>query len=136
MSSVGSAPRGSGPGDSGPGDSGPGDSADVQQTVARSADAADLHATAPALLLELQTGVGGLAAAATAGTERGRRPFRPDAEWEHRLADVAFGVYLLADQTGVQLDRAVLGLAESVRRGAEARAASVAPDDEWPGRGR
>lgn len=105
---------------------------DVQQTVGRSADAADLHATAPALLLELQTGVGGLAAAASSGTARGRRPFRPDAEWERRLAEVAFGVYLLADQTGVQLDRAVLALAESVRRGAQARAATAPPDDDWP----
>ncbi len=73
--------------------------------MARSADAADLHATAPTLLLELQTLLGALAATATTGTERGRRPFRPPGDWPQRLGELAFGVYLLADQTGVDLDR-------------------------------
>ena len=80
---------------------------DLQETVARSADVADLHATVPTLLLELQTLLGGLTATVTADTERGRRPFRPGPEWGSRLGELAYGVYLLADQTGVDIAQTV-----------------------------
>jgi hypothetical protein len=80
---------------------------DLQERVALTADAADMHATVPALLLELQTLLGGLTATATAATGRGRRPFRPTPDWSNRLGELAYGVYLLADQTGVDLDQSV-----------------------------
>jgi hypothetical protein len=96
--------------------------------VAESADAADLHATAPALLLELQTELGALAATATSATERGRRPFRPPADWNRRLGMLAYGVYLLADQTGADIEAEVLAVAQATK----ATAASRRPDGEWP----
>ena len=102
---------------------------DLQQVVAQSADAADLHAPVPALLLELQTMLGSLTATVTAATERGRRPFRPSADLPARLGDLAYGVYLLADQTGVDLEQAVGGTAHGI----SARAPQPAPADQsWP----
>ncbi len=92
---------------------------DLQPIVAQSADAADLHATAPALLLELQTQLGALAANATAATERGRRPFRPGVGWAARLGEVAYGIYLLADQTGVDIDREVINTAQAIQHRAQ-----------------
>ncbi|WP_375493792.1 hypothetical protein [uncultured Jatrophihabitans sp.] len=103
---------------------------ELQETVARSADAAELHATAPTLLLELQTLLGAMAATATAGTERGRRPFRPTADWSQQLGELAYGVYLLADQTGVELDDVV---STTARRTAERGARAKAADEQgWP----
>ena len=106
---------------------------DLQAAVAHSADAADLFGAAPALLLELQTAVGALAAAASRLTKRGRRPFRPDDAWADALGEVAYRAFLLADQTGVQLERNVYGVADRVFRGSQQRAATaVDPDDAWP----
>jgi len=92
---------------------------DLAQVVAQSADTAGLHATVPALLLELQTQLGTLAATATAATERGRRPFRPPLDWAARLGSLAYGVYLLADQSGVDLAAEVRGVAAATARNAE-----------------
>ena len=104
---------------------------ELQETVARSADIADLHATAPTLLLELQTLLGALTATVTAATERGRRPFRPDPDWSHRLGEFAYGVYLLADQTGVDLSHAVELTAQHLElRGAQQQA--NAEQEGWP----
>lgn len=94
---------------------------DLAAIVARSADAADLHANVPALLLELQTLLGTLTASVTAATERGRRPFRPDATWSSRLGDLAYGVYLLADQTGVDVPSAVTATASHLHAQAASR---------------
>jgi hypothetical protein len=105
-------------------------SVDLHQTVAQSADAADLHAPAPTLLLELQTLLGSLTASVTAETDRGRRPFRPGPDWSARLGSLAYGVYLLADQTGVDLGQAVAATAEGLyRRGQQAQATEAA---DWP----
>lgn len=98
--------------------------------VARSADAADLHATVPALLLELLTELGALAATATAATERGRGPFRPPPDWAGRLGNLAFGVYLLADQTGIDLAAEVRAVAEATQR--TATAAQRGNETGWP----
>jgi hypothetical protein len=92
---------------------------DLAQVVAQSADTADLHASVPALLLELQTQLGALAATATGATERGRRPFRPPGDWASRLGSLAYGVYLLADQSGVDLATEVRGVALATGRNAE-----------------
>lgn len=80
---------------------------DLSQLVAQSADAADLHAPVPTLLLELQTLLGTLSATVAAETNRGRRPFRPGPDWSQRLGELAYGVYLLADQTGVDVAQVV-----------------------------
>ncbi len=102
----------------------------VQDVVARSADTADLHAPVPTLLLELQTLLGALTATVTEGTERGRRPFRPGADWAPRLGELAYGVYLLADQTGIDLRTATELTARNLeQRGRQAKAAS---DNDWP----
>ncbi len=87
--------------------------------VAQSADTADLHATVPALLLELQTQLGALAATASAATERGRRPFRPTPDWASRLGLLAYGIYLLADQSSVDLGAEVRTVALATARDAE-----------------
>ena len=102
---------------------------DLAQLVAQSADAAGLHATAPALLLELQTELGALAATATAATERGRRPFRPSPDWNRRLGMLGYGIYLLADQSGVDLTAEIQAVAEATRRNA---ASQRSTDGEWP----
>lgn len=103
---------------------------DVQARVAQSADAADLHATVPTLLLELQSLLGTLTATVTTETDRGRRPYRPGPNWNHRLGELAYGVYLLADQTGVDVANAVELTAQQLEmRGRQAKAAD---QHGWP----
>lgn len=106
---------------------------DLQETVARSADAAALHATVPALLLELQTLLGALTSTVTAGTERGRRPFRPGEDWSARLGELAYGVYLVADQTAVDVATAVQATAAHLE--ARGQAAQAATENDWPFQG-
>ena len=96
---------------------------DLSHAVAQSADAAELHAPVPTLLLELQTLLGTLAATVAHATDRGRKPFRPGPDWGSRLGELAYGVYMLADQTGVDLPHAVATTAARV--GESARPASV-----------
>lgn len=103
---------------------------DLQQTVARSGDAADLHATVPTLLLELQSMLGSLAATVTSGSDRGRRPYRPGDDFGQRLGEVAYGVYLLADQAGVDVEQVVRATAARLdQQAAQLRAQS---DNGWP----
>lgn len=97
---------------------------ELTQAVAHSADAAELHAPVPTLLLELQSLLGTLSATVAAETNRGRKPFRPGPDWPHRLGELAYGVYLLADQTGVDLDD---GVARTARRLADSAARSARP---------
>jgi hypothetical protein len=80
---------------------------DLQSNIAQLADRLGLHATAPVLTLGLLTDVGRLADEALAATSFGRRPFRPTDAWAQRLAEVAFTMINLADQTGVDLDAAL-----------------------------
>jgi hypothetical protein len=104
-------------------------SSDIARVVADAADRADLHAPVPALLLELQSLLGAVTANVTTATQRGRRPFRPGADWPARLGELAYGLYLLADQTGIDLDQAVRVRAEQLHRsGHAAQPAST----EWP----
>lgn len=98
--------------------------------MAGSADTADLHATVPTLLLELQTLLGALSATVTNGSDRGRRPFRPGADWAQRLGEVAYGVFLLADQTGVDLGAAIDLTAHHLA--AQAQQGQPATDNAWP----
>lgn len=100
---------------------------EVSDAVARSADAAGLSAPVPTLLLELQSLLGTLSATVTTQTDRGRRPFRPGPEWPARLGELAYGVYLLADQTGVDVAHAVTATAAGLHQ-------RVHPGggDDWP----
>ncbi|HJQ44386.1 MAG TPA: hypothetical protein VJ831_14955 [Jatrophihabitantaceae bacterium] len=101
----------------------------LQRVVASSADTADMHATVPTLLLELQTLLGSLTATVNGTTERGRRPFRPTPDWPTRVGELAYGVYLLADQSGVEVDEVVRQTAQQLlQRGRQAHAA----DGDWP----
>jgi hypothetical protein len=95
-------------------------SSDIGRVVADAADRADLHAPVPALLLELQSLLGAVTATVTTATQRGRRPFRPGPEWPARLGELAYGLYLLADQTGIDLDQAVRVRAEQLHRTGQA----------------
>ncbi|MGI8761001.1 MAG: hypothetical protein ACR2LF_06865 [Jatrophihabitantaceae bacterium] len=103
---------------------------DLHQVVAQSADAAGLHAPVPALLLELQTLLGSLTASVTSVTERGRRPFRPGPDWSARLGDLAYGVYLLADQTGVDVSTCVTTTADALL--AQGQQAQATGQHGWP----
>lgn len=109
-------------------------SSELSQLVAHSADAADLHAPVPTLLLELQTLLGTLTAMVAAETKRGRAPFRPGSDWGARLGELAYGVYLLADQTGVDVSQVVASTAQAVA--GSARPAPIAPNEDWSFEGR
>ena len=102
----------------------------LQERVAVTADVADLHAAVPTLLLELQSLLGALTATVTAATDRGRRPFRPGPDWSSRLGELAYGVYLLADQSGVDVAQSVERTAQHLeQRGRQAKAAQ---QHGWP----
>jgi hypothetical protein len=102
----------------------------LQQIVAQSADSADMHATVPTLLLELQMLLGSLTANATASTERGRRPFRPDPDWTLRLGELAYGVFLLGDQSGVDVAAALAATAGRMHQ--HAQRSHAANNEGWP----
>jgi hypothetical protein len=87
---------------------------ELQTAVARAADQAGSHSTAPALLLQAAAALGKLAELTNATTEGGRRPFRIPPDWEPELSRLAYLVYLLADQTAVDLDATVRALAGRV----------------------
>jgi hypothetical protein len=106
---------------------------DLQDDVAAAADRAEAHANAPALLMQTQAALGKLATITDQATQAGRRPFRVPPEWSDALAELAYLVYLLADQTGVSVDTAVRGVsarisAEGVQRRAEESAREA---DRW-----
>jgi hypothetical protein len=86
----------------------------LQATVARAADRAGSHSTAPALLLQATAALGRLAELTNAETEGGRRPFRVPPSWQPGLSELAYLVYLLADQTGVDIDSTVRSMAFGV----------------------
>ena len=101
---------------------------EVQARIAQTADRLGLHAAAPIMTLGLLTDIGRLADEALSGTSFGRRPFRPTDAWAQRLADIAFTVINLADQTGVDLESA---LVDALTR-YEASSTSLAPADDLP----
>ena len=107
---------------------------ELQQIVARTSDHLGLHATAPSLVLGLQARLGALAADVEAATERGRRPFRGSRDWEPLLGELAFALLNLADQTGVDLDRAVRVTADRLYRAglAQQQRAEAGGGDAWP----
>jgi hypothetical protein len=100
---------------------------DLQARIAQTSDSLGLHAAAPIMTLGLLTDVGRLADEALAGTSFGRRPFRPTDAWAQRLADIAFTVINLADQTGVDLESAVLAALNRYQS-----SAATTPADDLP----
>jgi hypothetical protein len=105
---------------------------ELQQFVAETGDRLGLHATPPTLLLDLQARIGALADEVVRSTERGRRPFRPTRDWEGLLGDVAFAVVTLADQTGVDTDRAVRIAADRIYRTAMSQQRAQPAAESWP----
>ncbi len=107
---------------------------DLQGTVARAADHAGSHSTAPALLLQAAAALGRLAELTNTATDGGRRPFRIPATWQPQLSELAYLVYLLADQTAVDIDATVRSLAYQVSADAADRrgqAADRREDSHW-----
>ena len=107
---------------------------DLQAVVASAADSAGAHSTAPALLVQALASLGRLATVTDRATEAGRRPFRIPHDWADQLSELAWLVYLLADQTGVDLDSSVRAIAAQVSASAvseRARQAANRSDDTW-----
>ncbi|MGI8667859.1 MAG: hypothetical protein ACR2N4_17830 [Jatrophihabitans sp.] len=107
---------------------------ELQATVASAADSAGAHSTAPALLLQTVTALGRLAETTDSATDGGRRPFRVPHEWSEQLSELAYLVYLMADQTAVDLDASVRGIAGRVVAQAvdeRSRAAASRDDSTW-----
>ncbi len=105
---------------------------ELQQYVAETADRLGLHATPATLLLDLQARVGALADEVVRATQHGRRPFRPGQDWEVLLGDLAFAVVTLADQTGVDTDRALRIAGDRMYRSAMAQQRQQPASDAWP----
>lgn len=105
---------------------------ELQHFVAETADRLGLHATPATLLLDLQARVGTLADDVIRATQHGRRPFRPTPEWETLLGDVAFALVTLADQTGVDTDRAVRIAADRMYRSATSQQRPQPAAEPWP----
>lgn len=105
-------------------------SSELSRAVTDSADAAALNAPVPTLLLDLQVLLGNIAASVTASTERGRRPFRPGPDWDKRLGELGYGLYLLADQSATDLDTAVRARAAELHRVGQAQQQRA--EGDWP----
>lgn len=104
----------------------------LTEVVTRTADAAELHAPVPTLLLELSSLLGALTETVTSATDRGRRPFRPTPDWPARFGELAYGIYLLADQSGVDVDAAVRTAAANVQHRLQRTAQQARPQADWP----
>ncbi len=104
---------------------------DLQAAVARAADQAGTHSTAPALLLQAAAALGKLAELANAATEGGRRPFRIPQGWQPELSELAHVVYLLADQTAVDVEAAVRSRAYQVSQAAADLRAQARDGEGW-----
>ncbi|MDQ1721708.1 MAG: hypothetical protein QOI26_1442 [Pseudonocardiales bacterium] len=106
---------------------------DLQATVARAADQAGSHSTAPALVLQAAAALGKLADLTNAATDGGRRPFRIPQDWQPQLSELAHVVYLLADQTAVDIDATVRSLAYQVSADAAKLRGQAADqrEDSW-----
>lgn len=78
-----------------------------QKRVAQFVAAHDLETGVEARLLDLISELGEVAKEVLKGSEYGRVPFHPTAEWEQELADAFFALICIANSTGVNLDTAL-----------------------------
>jgi hypothetical protein len=106
---------------------------ELQRVVSSTADHLGLHGTVPTLLLGVQARLGALAAELEQATELGRRPFRGSPDWERLLGEVGFALLNLADQSGLDLDRAVRVAADHLYRAGLAQQRVDQPRQaDWP----
>jgi hypothetical protein len=105
---------------------------ELQRVVSGTADRVGLHGTAPALTLSLQARLGALAAEIERATETGRRPFRGTPAWETLLGEVGFALLNLADQTGIDIDRAIRIAADRLYRSGGPQQQQHAGREAWP----
>jgi hypothetical protein len=108
---------------------------DLQRLVAETSDRIGMHSTVSTLMLDLDARLGGLAAEVLRASQQGRRPFRPPPGWDVLLGELAFSLINMADQTGVDIDRAVRVAADRLyRAGMQSGPAqqSRAGGDGWP----
>ncbi len=70
---------------------------------------AQYHIEAPveARLLDLVSEVGEVAKEALKGSDYGKQPFQPTAEWQSELADVFFSLVCVANSTNINLETAL-----------------------------
>jgi hypothetical protein len=103
---------------------------DLQLAVASAADQAEAHSTAPALLLAALTDLGQLAQSMNRATDGGRLPFRIPPDWHATLGQLAYTVFLMADQTAVDIDQVTRQVARQVVADAAANRAHLDEDPE------
>jgi len=105
---------------------------ELQQFVAETGDRLGLHAPPATVLLDVQARLGVLAEEVVRATDNGRRPFRATRDWEGLLGDLAFALVTLADQTGVDTDRAIRIAADRVYRAAMSQQHVQQAPEAWP----
>ncbi|HEX6755993.1 MAG TPA: hypothetical protein VF109_08610 [Mycobacteriales bacterium] len=105
---------------------------ELQRLVVETADRLGLHAAPPTLLLDLQARLGALTDELVRATEHGRRPFRPTRDWEVLLGDLVLAALMVADQTGVDTERAVRVAADRLYRAAPTQQSRQPAQDAWP----
>ena len=80
-----------------------------QESVRAFVASAGLDTPAPGRVLDLVSEVGELAKEAVKATDYGRESFRVPDGWEDEVGDVFFSLVCLANETGVDLERALGG---------------------------
>ena len=80
-----------------------------QESVRSFIASAGLDTPAPGRVLDLVSEVGELAKEAVKATDYGRESFRVPDGWEDEVGDVFFSLVCLANETGVDLERALAG---------------------------
>src|SRR4051794_29110663 len=79
----------------------------VQERVATLQREANISVDPASRLLDLASEVGEVAKELLLATDYGRKEFVPPAVWSAELADTLFSLVVLANATGVDLDRAL-----------------------------
>ena len=82
------------------------ETAELQRVVREFTEKAGIEAALPSRLLDLTSEVGELAKELLCGTAYGKQEFKPTAGWSDELGDVAFVLFVLAAQSGVDLETA------------------------------
>ncbi len=80
---------------------------DFQSQVANFVAQHHLDAPVEARLLDLVSEVGEVAKEALKGSDYGKQPFQPTAEWSAEVADVFFSLVCVANSTNVNLETAL-----------------------------